>query len=97
MARFRLTPDAQATLREIGVYTTERWGKQHAERYLREIYERFDYLASYPSTGKPRDEFRPGLRSYPQESHVIFYLCEEEGIVITNILHEKMEPERHLR
>ena len=71
---FRVTPRAASDLRDIARYTLRTWGRKQRDAYLREMDKRFAVLAENPTLGKPRPDIREGYRSYPQGSHVIFYL-----------------------
>ena len=88
---YRVTPRAANDLREIALYTLRTWGRKQRDAYLREIDKRFVWLADNPTIGKPRPDIRDGYRSYPQGSHVIFYLVREAGIDIIGILHQRMD------
>ena len=88
---YRVTPRAANDLRDIARYTLRTWGRKQRDAYLREIDKRFAWLADNPTIGKPRPDIRDGYRSYPQGSHVIFYLVREAGIDIIGILHQRMD------
>jgi toxin ParE1/3/4 len=36
--------------------------------------------------GRARDELRPGLRSHPYRSYVIFFRCVEDTLEIVNVI-----------
>lgn len=86
--RFRITPRALADLHDIGRYTAENWGKTQRDTYLAEIDARFAWLAQNPRAGKQRDDVAAGYYSFPQGSHVIFYLIGEDAI---GIPHKQMD------
>lgn len=88
---FRITPRAAGDLRVIARYTLRTWGRKQREAYLREMDKRFALLAENPSLGKPRPDIREGYRSYPQGSHVIFYLVREACIDIIGVVHQRMD------
>jgi len=44
-------------------------------------------LAESPSAGRTREEFQPGLRSFPVGSFVVFYRPIEDGILVVRVLH----------
>jgi len=97
MSDFKLTPDAKASLMQIAVYTQQRWGIEQRNTYLKLIDDCFHTLSQTPTLGKMRPEIHHTLRSYPIGKHMVFYIVKPDFIVIANVLHEKMDPARHLR
>ena len=95
MARFDLAEAAQSDLVGIAEYTDRQWGKAHAAKYLDALEARLKDLARRPSIGRQRDELVEGLRSFPFESHVIYYRRASFGIIILRILHKRQDPHRH--
>jgi toxin ParE1/3/4 len=89
--RFCLTPRAEQDLKNIARYTLKIWGKEQRDTYLRAMDRRFGRLAQHPQQGKPRSDAHPGYYSYPQGSHVIFYLIRHDGIDIIGIPHRRMD------
>ena len=89
--RYRITPRAAADLRAIARYTVRTWGNKQRDIYLSAIDRRFSWLAENPSLGKPRPEVGHGYCSYPEGSHVIFYLMSEDGIDIIGVPHQRMD------
>jgi toxin ParE1/3/4 len=88
---FRITPRAAQDLRNIARYTLRTWGRKQRDAYMRAIDRRFSWLAENPTLGKPRPEIKQGYYSYPQGSHVIFYLVREGGIDIIGIPHQRRD------
>ena len=96
MTRFHLTPNAKASLKAIGRYTELHWGKTQRNRYLRAMDKQFHTLAKSPLKDHLRDDIAPELRSFAQGSHIIFYVPRRKDIVIVDILHQRMDPLRHI-
>jgi len=44
-----------------------------ADRFIDRIYRKLKTLAKSPRIGHPRDQFSPGLRSFPIGDYLIFY------------------------
>ncbi len=80
---------------DIGSYTLWRWGEDQAIRYIDDLEACFQMLADNPASGRPCDHVRPGLRRMEQGKHVVFFLREPRGILVSRILHERMLPEKH--
>ena len=90
-AEFRLTPRAAADLDEIADYTMEEWGSAQMGDYLRSLNQRCEWLAQNPLAGRERNDVHPGYRSYPEGSHVIFYIVSDEYVDIIGIPHRAMD------
>ena len=88
---YRVTPRAEQDLKNIGRYTLKTWGKEQRDSYLRAMEDRFAWLAHRPERGRHRPEVQEGYYSYPQGSHVVFYLIRDGGIDIIGIPHQRMD------
>ena len=95
MASFRFSRLAEADLLSIAAYTLRTWGEAQAIRYIDDLEACCQRLADNPALGRSCDYVRPGLRRMEQAKHVVFFRPEEEGILVSRILHERMLPERH--
>ena len=96
MPVFRLTPDAQDDLIEIRRYTLQQWGAEQSQKYLREIRNTIGLLAETPALGKSRPEVGANVHSFPQGSHVIYYVIHNQQMVVFGVLHKRMAPLAHL-
>lgn len=96
MARFDISEKAQADLAAIVAYTVERWGVQQADVYLAALDRCLSRLAEQPFLGHRRDELSAGLLSFPAESHIVYFLPTDFGIVVVRILHRRQDPHRHV-
>ncbi|WP_373914289.1 type II toxin-antitoxin system RelE/ParE family toxin [uncultured Thalassolituus sp.] len=97
MTHHSLTQAAQADLRQLKVYSDERWGVRHTREYLMALRTGLQTLADNPNIGKHRPEVSASSYSFPFRSHVIYYMNEDTGITIFAVLHKRMVPEKHLR
>ncbi|MCL1467972.1 type II toxin-antitoxin system RelE/ParE family toxin [Argonema galeatum] len=58
-----------------------------AARSLKErIKQQCKLLADFAEMGRNRDNFEPGLRSFPLEDYIIFYRAIEGGIEIARVV-----------
>lgn len=96
MRRFRLTPAAIRDLSAIWDYTEQRWGVRQAETDIGEMRAAIERIAENPDRGRARDDLRPGYRGYSIGSHLIFYVVSEDSVDVIRILHQRMDPTRHL-
>lgn len=86
MARHRLAAKAKAELDEIWLYVARNSGSiEVADRLLESISERFLLLARNPRIGRPRDDLRPGLRSFPAGEYVIMYRVENDAVRVLHV------------
>ncbi len=96
MKTYRLTPAAKRDLSSIWDYTQERWDANQAETYVTEIRVAIERIAANPDRGRTCDEIRQGYRRYSIGSHLIFYVDRADSVDVIRILHQRMDPMRHL-
>lgn len=96
MNRYRLTPAAQRDLSSIWDFTEERWDVRQAETYIAEIRAAIERVADDPRRGRACYEIREGYRRYGIGSHLLFYVESAQGVDVVRILHQRMDPTRHL-
>lgn len=91
MNQHRLTPRAARDLAGIARWTLQTWGDARMDAYLRDLDDRFRWLAQHPNAGRDRAEVGAGYRSWPQGQHVIFYVIQHDQIAIIGVLHQAMD------
>lgn len=96
MSQYRLTPAAQRDLSAIWDFTQTRWGARQAETYLNEIRAAIERVSEDPRRGRVCDEIREGYRRYSIGSHLLFFIERADGVDIIRIVHQRMDPSRHL-
>jgi len=96
MAKYLISPEAQNSLRQIKKFSNNQFGKQRTKTYLKEIMNRFRDLAANPSLGTVRGELSSNYRSSFVGSHTIYYRTISSHIEIIDVLHQSMEPTKHL-
>ena len=89
--KFRVTKRAKEDLVGIGRYTERVWGKKQRDKYLGEMDACFNWLAQDAKLGRHRPEIHDGYFSFPQGSHVVFYMIGEDFIDIIGIPHKSMD------
>lgn len=90
------TPAARSDLSSIWDFTAERWDAAQADIYLHELVTAALRVAEQPERGHPADHIRPGYRRYSIGNHLLFYLATEDEVTIVRVLHQRMDPTRHL-
>ena len=96
MGNYVLSSNAQESLKGIKAYSTEKFGQRQTNIYLEKLRDRMRALADNPKRGKARDKIKVGYYSYLEGSHMIYYKILADHIAIIDILHQSMEPTRHL-
>lgn len=96
MISSRLTPAAQRDLSSIWDHTEERWDAGQAEKYVGEIRAAIERIAEDPARGRSCDDIREGYRRYSIGSHLLFYVDRGDGVDVIRILHQRMDPTRHV-
>jgi toxin ParE1/3/4 len=54
---------------------------------LRRFDEKVELIASMPGVGADRSDLRPGVRSFPVGSYLIFYRVVEKGIQLLRVVY----------
>lgn len=88
MPRLRFTAAAKADLTAIATYIAKQSGSRIvAERFTAELRRKCADLAAAPiRMGRARNELRPGLRSHPHKSYIIFFRYIEDVVEIVNVI-----------
>lgn len=82
--RHRLTQHAERDLKDIYRYTQEFFGRNQAEKYVRELGDVFRLIGEFPNAGRIYEgnthQFVPG-------KHIILYRVATDTVVIGRIFH----------
>jgi len=63
-----------------------------ADEYLDRIHHVCSLIAKNPAMGIERHELRDGVRSFPVENHVVFYVAKGKGITVLRIWPSAQDP-----
>jgi toxin ParE1/3/4 len=96
MASYELSGAADRDLTEIYVYSYRQFGESRADAYLHALRDCFALLADQPTMGRSIDSLRTGYFRFEHAHHTVFYVRTRVGIRVMRVLHERMDPERHL-
>ena len=96
MGRYALSPQAQQSLKNIRAYSKKTFGEKQTRLYLQQLRDRMSTLADNPDSGKQRDDIKSGYHSYYEGSHAIYYRIRDTYIEVIDVLHQRMDPARHL-
>ena len=96
MRAIRKSRLAERDLIEIWSYGFEQWNPAQADKYLDELDEAIRLLVQNPDLGVNRDFVRPGYRALFVNRHVIYYMATDAEIFVVRVLHDEMDPMRHV-
>ncbi len=87
---------AELDLISIWEYSLGQWEATQADKYLDELDKGIGALADNPELGVSRDAVRSGYRALFINNHAVYYTISKSAIVVVRVLHEGMDPGRHL-
>jgi len=97
MPKYTLSLEAQKSLKKIRNYTLENHGKQQTKIYLKILRDQMKNIAAKPEIkGTSRNEIKESYYSAFAGRHTIYYRIQPTHIDIIDILHQNMEPTKHL-
>lgn len=88
----RLAADDFAAIYE---YTLLNFGCAKADEYTDELESTLQLLSDTPFIGRECPEIAAGIRRHDHHKHAIFYLPQEQDILVLRMLHQQMEPLMH--
>ncbi len=96
MSKYILSTEAQNSLKEIQKYSTKNFGKERTRQYLTGIRKRMKALAENPSRRIVREDLKVGYHSDFIGSHTIYYRIQSTHIDVIDVLHQSMDPSKHI-
>ncbi|WP_226584427.1 type II toxin-antitoxin system RelE/ParE family toxin [Acuticoccus sediminis] len=96
MTPYRFTSSAHEDLVDIWLYTQETWGEAQADLYQDALHRCCERIAS----GEVKARSLPGLervRLHRCQHHVLFFVEQDQAVVIVAVLHERMNLIERLR
>jgi toxin ParE1/3/4 len=87
---------AESDLIDIWLYSFREWGELRADEYIDELNVAIISLSSNPQRGTRREGVRAGYRTLFVKRHAIYYKLSPATVEIVRVLHEQMDPDRHL-
>jgi toxin ParE1/3/4 len=92
LARLVVQPLAWKDLVDITRSGAERWGRDAARAYAKSFDETFELLRRHPLAGRNRSELFTGLRSRRHRAHIVYYLANQQEVIVVRILHSAADP-----
>ena len=90
------TEAAIGDLQSIRDYTLESWGELQEQKYLDDLWARFEEILADPKRWRARDDLFPGCQISSQGKHVILFRIDGKILQVVRILHSAMDFRRHL-
>jgi toxin ParE1/3/4 len=97
VAELDISPQARQDLVEIRIYSLEQFGPVVADVYFLGFDQAFDRLARHPHVGVPKPELGSGVRCLVHRRHRIFYIIEDDVVVIVRIIHHACDTRSALK
>ncbi|MFV1984965.1 MAG: type II toxin-antitoxin system RelE/ParE family toxin [Thiohalomonadales bacterium] len=95
--KYQLTEEADRDVEEILAYSVKSFGVAQAQHYFEALKECIELLADNPNMGHSAEDILPEYLCFPHENHIIFYKNLSSSILVVRILHERMDPNLHLK
>jgi len=92
-----IAPAAKNDLKAIYQYGLQRWDQNQSDNYLTLIKDQLWSLTEQPLLGIERTELLPNARSLIIQSHTLFYRVSAQQLEIIRVLHNRQDPQRHLK
>ncbi|RPJ66083.1 type II toxin-antitoxin system RelE/ParE family toxin [Alteromonas sediminis] len=87
----KLSVLAKQDLKDIAIFTQQKWGREQRNSYLKQFDDSFRLLGENPDVGKACDELMQGYKKFPQGSHIIYYKRMNGYVLVIRILHKSMD------
>ena len=91
MVNYSLSEKADADIEDIYEYGLLTFGLSQAQTYLLELHERFQMLSENPNYGRSASHLAERLKRFEYQSHVIFYVPQDSGILIVRVLRQERD------
>ena len=93
---YRTTREADNDIAGVFEFGALEYGFQRAEDYVDGLRDTLDRIGARPYIVRERTEFRPAVRIYPYNAHVVIYRIENEDALIIRILSARQDWKRHI-
>jgi toxin ParE1/3/4 len=93
---YRITVAARTQIAALYAWSIERWGAEHARRYLADLDAGMRELIETPALARPRPDLDPRLFVRRVRAHHLYVAFLSEAPVSVAVLHCRMDAIRHL-
>ena len=95
MKPYRFAPLAERDLESIWHYTAQHWSPAQADRYVSDLFDTVEDIATGTLHGRSVD-VRDGYLKHRSGAHMIYFRQDDEAVIIVRILHQSMDVDLHL-
>ncbi len=95
MKPWRFAPLAEKDLEGICRCTTQQWSPAQADRYISDVFNTVEGVASGELLGKTVDD-RDGYLKHRSGSHMVYFRLKGEAVIVVRSLHQCIDAQRHL-
>lgn len=96
MTRIVLSRQAGEDLRDIWLYSAKTWGRAQADAYVNGLRATLGKLGHGTSAPRSHPALSPAYRCLHHKRHVIILRLDGQDARVIRILHDRMDPARHL-
>lgn len=89
--KLSFSKEAERDLREIAAYTLRTWGHEQAGRYVRGLRNEIAALRTAAMRHPRHDDLIPGMRRRKSGHHLVFYLANDDRVLVVRVLHERAD------
>jgi toxin ParE1/3/4 len=90
-----LSPQAIEDFTDLLQYTLATWGEAQLHAYRGVLDQALTTIQNHPDIGHARPDLSSKHQVFPAGRHIIIYQITETGILVSRILHERMDVQRH--
>ena len=94
--KYKLTLDAENDLTLIAQYTYDNWGNKQVVSYLKGLQEMIEMFSEGLFSGREQPDIDAKAFSFSYASHIVYYLIEDDIMIVFGVLHKSMVPQNHL-
>lgn len=95
--RLSYSEEAERDLREITAYTLRTWGHDQAGKYVRGLRNDIAALCMSAMRHPAHDDLIPGMRRRKSGHHFVFYLANDDRVLVVRVLHGRADYDALIR
>lgn len=88
---YKLSALAEEDIFQIARYTIQHFGQSQAKCYHDELKRTLELLAISPWVGRECDWLCEGMRRFEFKKHSIYYMLQNDDILIARVIHQSMD------
>ncbi len=97
MRTYKFAEAAETDVNSIVENKIQKWGVAQAGKYIDGLEQHAQMLADAPQLAKLVNQVAEGLKAFPYQSHIIYFIEAPHGITVARVLHVSMAPSLHIK